>query len=155
MSLPGPEGPRVWQRDSIHSARQSVGLGTQVLRAQEQAYQAHGVQKQAVQARRVQEQGRLKPAMTVQEQLVLAQRVPELTEPTLQLSAAYLGADVSCGSMPVSTPNTSARREARASFHEPSDKSTEFNCGTVPQTVVNLQDEDDGADDLPGTCWQG
>ena len=104
--------------------------------------------------------------MTVQEQLAQPQRVPELTEPTLQLSAAYLGADVSCGSMPVSTPNTSARREARASFHEPSDKSTEqrtasmmaagvFKRGTVPQTVENLQDEDDGADDLPGTCWQG
>ena len=49
----------------------------------------------------------------------------ELTEPTLQLSAAYLGADVSHGSMPVSMPNTSARREAEVSFQEPSDRSTE------------------------------
>ena len=56
-SLPMPEGPKVWQQDSIHSARQNVGSGPQVSRAQEQAYQALGVQKQAVQALRVQEQG--------------------------------------------------------------------------------------------------
>ena len=78
-----------------------------------------------MQALRVQEQGRLKPAMTVQGQLAQAQKVQELTEPTLQLSVAYLGADVSHGSMPVSTPNTSARREAQVSLQEPSDQSPE------------------------------
>ena len=82
-SLPSPEGPRVSQQDSIHSARQNVGSGPQVSRAQEQAYQALRVQEQAVQVPRVQEQGRLKPAMTVQEQLAQAERVHELTEPTL------------------------------------------------------------------------
>ena len=83
------------------------------------------VQTQAVQAPRVQEQGHLKLALTVQEELAQAQMLQELTEPTLQLSAAYLGADVSHGSMPVSTPNTSARREAQVSFQEPSDLTTE------------------------------
>ena len=63
-SLPGPEGPRIWQQDRIHSARQNVRLGPQV----------------------VPEQGRLKPVLTVQDQLAQAQRVQELTEPTLQLS---------------------------------------------------------------------
>ena len=29
-SLPMPQGPRVWQQDSIHSARQNVGLWPQV-----------------------------------------------------------------------------------------------------------------------------
>ena len=85
----------------------------------------HQEQKQAVQTLRVQEQLRLKPALTAQGQLAQAQRVQELTEPTLQLSAAYLGADVSHGSMPVSTPNTSARREAQVSLQEPSDQSPE------------------------------
>ena len=86
-------------------------------------------------------------------------KVRELTEPTLLLNAAYLGADVSHGSMPVSTPNTSARREAQVSFQEPSDLTTEqrtanmmaagvFKRGTIPPTVVKLQDEDDCADDL-------
>ena len=83
------------------------------------------MQKQAVQALRAQEQGRLKLAMGVQEKRAQAQRVQELTEPTLQLSAAYLWADVSHGSMPVSTPNTLARREAQVSFQEPSDRSIE------------------------------
>ena len=63
--------------------------------------------------------------MTVQGQLAQAQKVQELTEPTLQLSVAYLGADVSRGSMPVSTPNTSAGREAQVSLQEPSDQSSE------------------------------
>ena len=74
---------------------------------------------------RAQEQGRLKLAMGVPEKRAQAQRVQELTEPTLQLSAAYLWADVSHGSMPVSTPNTLARREAHVSFQEPSDRSIE------------------------------
>ena len=57
-SLPRPEGPRARQQDRTHSATHNVGLGPQVLRAQEQAYQALGVQKQAVQALRVEEHGR-------------------------------------------------------------------------------------------------
>ena len=100
--------------------------------------------------------------MTAQEQLAQVQRVQELAEPTLQLSAAYHGADVSRGSLPVSTPNTSPRREAQVSFQEPSDRSTEQRTAnvmaagvlkrrTVPQTVVNLQDEDDCAQ-LSGIC---
>ena len=104
--------------------------------------------------------------MTVQEQLAQAQRVRELTEPTLQLNAAFLGANVFHGSMPVSTPDTSARREAQVSFQEPSDLTTEqrtanmmaagvFKRGTIPPTVVKLKDEDDCADDLPGTCEKG
>ena len=82
------------------------------------------MQTQAVQAPRVQEQGRSIPAMTVQEQLAQAQRERDLTEPTLQLSVAFLGADVFHGSMQMSTPDTSARREAQVSFQEPSDQST-------------------------------
>ena len=68
--------------------------------------------------------------------------------------------------MPVSTPDTSARREAQVSFQEPSDLTTEqrkanmmaagvFKRGTILPTVVKLQDEDDCADDLPGTCEKG
>ena len=30
-----------------------------------------------------------------------------------------------------------------------------FKRGTIPPTVVKLQDEDDCADDLPGTCEKG
>ena len=63
----------------------------------------------------------------------------------------------------MSTPNTSARREAQVSFQEPSDLTTEqrtanmmaagvFELGTVRPTVVKLQDEDDCGDDILGTC---
>ena len=72
-----------------------------------------------------------------------ASTVRKLTEPTLQLNAAYLGADVSHGSMPVSTPNTSARREAQVSFQEPSDLTTEQRTANM----MSFQASHDSAND--------
>ena len=123
-SLPFPEGPRVWQQDSITVPDRTLGCGRKFEERKSRRIK-HQEQKQAVQALRVQEQGLLKPAMDGTRPIARAQRVQELTEPTPQLSAAYLGADVSHCSMPVSTPNTSARREAQVSLQEPSDQSTE------------------------------